>query len=170
MNFRKILANIRYKYFERSKVYLAKGISLHYGGTFITTEIDNVNLKGITIDNNVYIGRYFNLHTASSIHLSENVVLSDYVYISTLAHGLNPLNGPVMSQKWEDKGEVFIGENTFIGFGAVILPGVSLGKNCVVGSGSIVTKSFPDFTMLSGNPARVIKRFCFEKNEWQKAQ
>lgn len=53
---------------------------------------------------------------------------------------------------------VTIGDNVFIGSNVMILKGVSIGKNCVMGGGSVVTKSFPDNCVIGGNPARVVKR------------
>lgn len=55
--------------------------------------------------------------------------------------------------------EVIIEDNCFVGFGAVILPGVSLGKGCVVGANSVVTKSFGPKTVIAGVPARKIKTY-----------
>lgn len=49
-----------------------------------------------------------------------------------------------------------IGDNCFIGMNAIIMPGVTLGSNVIVGSGSVVTKSFPDDVVVAGNPARII--------------
>lgn len=51
-----------------------------------------------------------------------------------------------------------IGDNVFIGLGALILPGVNIGNNCVVGAYSVVTKDVPDGTVVGGNPAKVIKK------------
>jgi acetyltransferase-like isoleucine patch superfamily enzyme len=56
--------------------------------------------------------------------------------------------------KWFD---TYIGENTFIGAGAIVMPGVRIGRECIIGSGSVVTKDIPDNSMAVGNPARVIK-------------
>ena len=55
------------------------------------------------------------------------------------------------------KGKITIGDNTFIGMGTIILPGVAVGKNVIVGAGSVVTRSIPDNVVAGGNPARV---FC----------
>jgi len=53
-------------------------------------------------------------------------------------------------------GRIEIGDNCFIGFRTVILPGVKIGTNCVIGAGSVVTKDVPDNTVAAGVPARVI--------------
>lgn len=55
------------------------------------------------------------------------------------------------------KGDVIIGDNCFIGNYAVILPGVTIGNECIIGAGSIVTKDIPNNCIAAGNPARVIK-------------
>jgi acetyltransferase-like isoleucine patch superfamily enzyme len=54
-------------------------------------------------------------------------------------------------------GQIVIGNNVFIGFNAIVLPGVTIGDNCVVGAGSVVTKSMPPNSVVAGNPARVIR-------------
>lgn len=56
----------------------------------------------------------------------------------------------------ECTGKTIIGRNNFIGMGSIIMPGVKLGDNVIVGSGSVVTKSFPDDVVIAGNPAKVI--------------
>lgn len=54
-------------------------------------------------------------------------------------------------------GKIVVGENTNIGWNAMILPGVTIGKNCVIGCGSVVTKDVPDGSVVAGVPARVIE-------------
>ena len=57
-----------------------------------------------------------------------------------------------------DGAKVCIGDNVWIGAGAIILPGVTIGNNVVIGAGSVVTKNIPAYSLAVGNPCRVIKR------------
>ena len=73
-----------------------------------------------------------------------------------------------MQQQLEYKGSIKINNNTFIGFNAKILPSVELGEWCIVGSGSVVTKSFPSYSMIAGNPARLLRKYNHYTNLWEK--
>ncbi|MFZ6864742.1 acyltransferase [Undibacterium sp. Ji67W] len=120
----------------------------------------------IKIGNDVYIGGYCQIHSANNVQIKDGCVLSDYVYISDVAHGLSPKLGPIMLQELHSKGSVIIGESTFLGFGVCVMPGVEIGKHCVVGTRSVVTKSCPDYSMLAGSPAKIIRKFDLACGEW----
>jgi len=120
----------------------------------------------IAFGNNVYIGRYCQMYSTDSIRIEDGCVLSEYVYLSDSAHGFKPNGGLIMEQDLESKGPIHIGENTFIGHGVSVMPGVSLGRNCIVGTRSVVTRSFPDFSMIAGSPAKIIKKFDFSTEKW----
>lgn len=84
----------------------------------------------------------------------------------TIAYGAYCLNHDNAISHYDDRfsdffGEVVIGDNCFIGYRALIMPGVTIGNDCVVGAGSVVTKSVPDGKVVAGNPARII---CDTKN------
>ena len=122
----------------------------------------------IMISNNVRIGNYACITAIDEILIKDGCLISEYVYISDHYHGFDPtLNLPLKDHPLFSKGKVEIGENTFIGYRATILSGVKLGKNCVVGSHSVVTKSFPDYSMIAGSPARLIKTYDFENKCWK---
>jgi acetyltransferase-like isoleucine patch superfamily enzyme len=81
-------------------------------------------------------------------------------------HPLDPLvrdgtRGPELGK------EIHIGEDCWIGGNVSILPGVNIGRGSVVGAGSVVTKSVPDFTIVAGNPARVIRKVVTEMDTSQ---
>lgn len=84
------------------------------------------------------------------IRFGEKTIFSRNVCIITHNHGLIDRTENVC-------GNIEIGKNCWIGFGAVILPGVTLGDNVTVGANSVVTKSFPSNSVIGGNPARLIK-------------
>jgi acetyltransferase-like isoleucine patch superfamily enzyme len=120
----------------------------------------------LSIGNNVYIGRYVCITCVSNVKVSDGCVLSEYVYVADSSHGLKPDAGHIMEQKLVHRGNVLIGENTFIGYRACIMPGVKLGRHCVVGANSVVTHSFPDYSMVAGVPARLIKIYSEDLKDW----
>jgi acetyltransferase-like isoleucine patch superfamily enzyme len=120
----------------------------------------------IMIGDGVYIGRHAYFTALDAIEIEDGCVLSEYVYITDCAHGFHPERGPLMSQPLESKGPVHIGRNCFLGYRVSIMPGVTLGDHCVVGANSIVTHSFPAYSLVAGCPAKVVKVFSLEANAW----
>jgi acetyltransferase-like isoleucine patch superfamily enzyme len=121
----------------------------------------------IKIGNNVRIGNYACITAIDEVSIEDGCLFSEYIYISDHYHGVDPgTNLSPKDQPLFSKGKVKIGKNTFLGYRVTVLSGVTLGKNCVVGSHSVVNKSFPDYSMIAGSPAKLIKTFNFEKNEW----
>jgi acetyltransferase-like isoleucine patch superfamily enzyme len=149
----------------RKKIHIGQEVFIHKNPTFIVRTIGEG--QGVFIHDGVYIGRDVNIHTASKIVISKNCVISDYVYMSTLAHGIDPEQGPILSQPDIDKGSIVLCENVFLGFNTKIMPGVTLGEWTIVGTGAVVTRSFPGYCIIAGNPARIIKKYNHSSHQWE---
>ncbi len=108
----------------------------------------------ITIGNHVLISPAMHMVSASAIEIGDNVMFAGNVYISDADwHGIyDRIASPGTTAP------IIIRDNAWIGEGSKILKGVSIGKNAIIGAGSIVTKSIPDNVIAAGNPARVIKK------------
>lgn len=121
----------------------------------------------IIIEDNVSIGRYANITAIDQITIKSGCLISEFFYTSDHSHGYDPSLGiyPAEQQLFS-KGKVTIGPGCFIGFRVCVMPGVNIGKGCVVGSNSVVTKDLPDFTIAVGVPAKAIKRFNFDTKTW----
>jgi lipopolysaccharide O-acetyltransferase len=120
----------------------------------------------IVIGDDVYIGDFSCIIAINRITIEDGCVLSNYVYISDSAHGVDPAKGLIMHQDLFSKGEIRIGRSTFLGYRACVMPGVILGEHCVVGANAVVTKSFPAYSMLAGVPAQLVKRYSVAEKEW----
>lgn len=124
------------------------------------------DFSNLTIGNKCYIGKATFFDLPSKIILGNEVVVSAKVMF--LTH--SDCGNRIMSKYYPRKtGEIIIGNGSWIGTNAIILPGIKLGKCCVVGAGSVVTKSFPDYSVIVGNPAKLAKtlneiRTCSDSN------
>ncbi len=124
------------------------------------------NIPHIRIGNGCYLGYYLSLLAGEDIVIEDNVLMASGVLISSENHSIDPeSNIPYMDQRLKAK-PVRIGEGSWLGEKVMVMPGVTIGKKCVIGAGAIVTKDIPDYSIAVGNPAKVIKRYDFKEHEW----
>jgi len=119
----------------------------------------------LQIDDNTYIGNFAHIYCTKKITIENSVLIADRVYISDNQHGFRDVNTPIINQAIVQLADVTIKEGAWIGEN-VCISGASVGKNSVVGANSVVTKDIPDYCIAVGAPAKIIKRFSFEKQEW----
>lgn len=127
--------------------------------------------RHISIGNNVIININCTFVDCNKIEIGNNVLIASNVQIYTATHSTD-VNERLVANWDSNSGlpyfrayalPVKIEDNVWIGGGVIILPGVTIGKNSVIGAGSVVTKSIPKNCVAVGNPCRVIRKINDEK-------
>lgn len=106
------------------------------------------------VGNNFYANFGLTLVDDGHIYIGDKVMIGPNVTIATANH---PINSGLRSKAMQYNRDVHIGNNVWIGAGAVIVPGVTVGDNSVIGASSIVTKDIPANVVAVGNPCRVLR-------------
>ena len=156
----------------RGKKYIDFGKRLTTGRR-CRIEVNGVfDAPAIIFGENVNIGDDVRIAAAEKIKIGNNVLIGSKVLIIDNSHGaykgdnqdspdIPPNQRPIYTAP------VVIEDNVWIGEGAVIQMGVSVGFGCVVGSNAVVTKSVPPKSIVGGVPARIIKKYEAERNKWE---
>ena len=113
----------------------------------------------VSIGGHCNFGDYLHLTCVNKITIGRGVLTGKWVTITDNSHGTSmeiSEGKPPCERKLYSKGEVVIEDNVWIGDKATILPGVTIGRNSIVGANSVVTKPVPPNSVVAGNPARVI--------------
>lgn len=124
----------------------------------------------IEIGSECIFGPCLTILAADLVKIEDHVAFAGYVTIVNENHGMNVEDNVPFYRQTLTSAPVIIGEGSWIGERCCILPGVTIGKKCIIGSGSVVTKSIPDYSIAVGNPARVVKTWNFETHKWEKIE
>ena len=123
----------------------------------------------LIIEDRCFIGRRSHICAKNRIHIERDVLLADSVLIEDHSHAFTDITRPIRDQGVTEGGRIRIGSGCWIGHGAAIVCDsgeLTLGRNCVVGANSVVSRSAPPYSVLLGNPARIVKRFDPVKRVW----
>ncbi|MBV5277926.1 MAG: acyltransferase [Campylobacteraceae bacterium] len=125
--------------------------------------------SSIVFEDNISIGQ--SLHIISGgeqeLRIGKNTTFSANVFVTNIDHNYNEINKHILEQPLEHA-KTQIGENCFIGYGVVIQAGTVLGKQCIVGANAVVRGHFPDYSVIVGIPAKIVKRYDIDTLQWRK--
>ena len=127
---------------------------------------DRKSKKGILfIGKNVHITEGIIISAFQRIVIGNDVGIAPYVCILDNSRKAGDISRPLQEQDVET-GPVYIGDESWLAYNACILPNVTIGKHCVIGALSVVNSDIPSYSVAVGTPARVVKRFDFNRGEW----
>jgi acetyltransferase-like isoleucine patch superfamily enzyme len=112
----------------------------------------------LTLGNRVDIGCNTILSSGNGIFIGDSVLIAGNCYIGGGRYVTDRIDIPMMEQGVYSKGPVVIGDDVWLGAGAIVLDGVRIGKGCVIGAGALVTKDLPDYSVAVGVPAQVVRK------------
>lgn len=146
-------------------VYVGTGTTILTGSRIQLYPLEG-NMPKIVFGENCYIGYHNSFLAAADIVIGNEVLMASNILISSENHSTNPESDtPYMDQPLKAS-PVYIGDGTWLGERVMVMSGVSIGKKCVIGGGSVVTRDIPDYCIAVGSPARVVKAYDFDKHEW----
>ena len=112
----------------------------------------------LRIGDRCVIGRGSHIVAHHSLDIGDDVFTGPYVYITDQNHSYEDVETPI-GRQWPVDSAVSIGAGSWLGAGAVILPGTVIGCNVVVAAGSVVRGKVPDFCVVAGIPARIVREY-----------
>ena len=118
--------------------------------------------KNVHFGNHVYANFNLTCVDDAEIFVGDDTMFAPNVVITTTNHTINP---ELREKRMQYVKPVHIGNNVWIGSGAIILPGITIGDGAVIGAGAVVTKDVPAFAVAVGNPAKVKRQFYDFKKE-----
>ncbi|GAC1418080.1 MAG: acyltransferase [Flavisolibacter sp.] len=99
------------------------------------------------------------------VMIGNHVIFAQNIVVSGLNHGYQDISQPIHKQR-VSTALITIEDECWVGANAVITAGVTIGKHSVVAAGTIVNKNIPPYSVVVGNPGRVVKKYDFERKEW----
>jgi len=125
----------------------------------------------IIIEDGCQIGSRFTISIANKGTIEKNVIIAPNVYISDCSHNYENIGIPIMQQGITSiTNEIVIGENSWIGANALIVGNVHIGRGCVVAANSFVTENIPDYAVVAGSPATIIKMYDTISKQWARTR
>lgn len=127
-------------------------------GVLLNVGIRDAQIR-MVIGQKVLISRYATISSHGFLEIGDFVGIAPHVYIADAEHGYGDIFTPLLGQPVAVGRKITIEENCWLGFGAVICGAVTIGRGSVVSANAVVLKDVPPFSVVSGNPAKVVKMY-----------
>lgn len=154
-----------------SRIQIGDSVYLGPGNWLTIPEVSSDPTAVLIIGNGCKIGRRCMISAKNKICLEEDVLVGPGVLITDHGHEFSDVNSPIYAQGINAGGRILVERNCWIGYGAAIICSsgeLVIGRNSVVGTNSVVTRSVPPFCVVAGNPAKIVRRYDPVRGQWVK--
>jgi acetyltransferase-like isoleucine patch superfamily enzyme len=151
------------------RISIGNSVSLKKDAYLNVATDDPTGEPVIVIDDNCSIGYGTMISAKNRIHLERDVLIGQQVVILDHSHAYEDILTPIVKQGITEGGTIRIGQGAWIGRGSAIICArgeLTIGRNCVVAVNSVVTRSIPDFSVVFGSPATIIRQYDPETRAW----
>ena len=153
-----------------ARISLGNSVSLRKDAWLNVATEDPTGEPVIVIDDNCHIGYGSIISAKNRIHLERDVLVGQQVLIVDHNHAYEDITIPIVDQGITEGGRIRIGQGSWIGRGAAIICArgeLTIGRNCVIAVNSVVTRSIPDYSVVFGSPATIIRQYDPETRTWR---
>lgn len=153
---------------NKNRVSLGDNVIIFPNGRIELIDYYNKNFQPyLSIGSDSQIHQNCHITCADKIIIGKNVTIVANVTITDIIHPHMDISKPINQTDIITK-PVIIGDETYIYNNAVILPGSQIGKHCIIGANSLISGKIPDYSIVVGSPGRIVKKFNFLNNAWEK--
>jgi len=153
-----------------NRISLGNSVSLRKGAWLNVVAPESTGDPVIIIEDNCAIGNDSIISARNQIHIERDVLIAQSVLVIDHNHAYEDITVPIVNQGITEGGRIRIGQGSWIAHGAAILcpkGELRIGRNCVVAANSVVTRSIPDYSLVAGLPARIIRQYDPETKAWR---
>lgn len=148
-------------------IHIGNGVRINKHVFLLTLKLPDGPMPRLTIEDGCIIGHLNHITCVNEVRIGRRVLTADRVHISDNSHVFLDPHRAIQDQGITSRGKVQIGEGSWIGENASLLS-CTIGKHCVVGSNAVVLGDVPDFCVVAGIPARIIRRFDPDSQLWNR--
>jgi acetyltransferase-like isoleucine patch superfamily enzyme len=155
---------------DAPRISLGNSVSLRKDAWLNVADVNASKEPAIVIGDNCAIGTHTIISARNLIHIERDVLIAQWVLIVDHNHAYEDITIPIIKQGITEGGRIRIGQGSWIARGAVILcpkGELTIGRNCVVAANSVVTRSIPDYSLVAGLPARIIRQYDPVTKTWR---
>ena len=151
---------------EAGEVVIGDEVEISHDVTFLTL-LPKCQIK---LHNDIRIAHHFQINCAKFVEIKSHVNIAPYVFLCDHNHRFEDVTRPIKSQGLDIKPDahIIIDEGTWLGTKVTVVGKVHIGRHCVIGANSVVTKDIPDYSIPAGIPATSITSYNLSTNKWNK--